>query len=73
MNEEIHELFKLNLPTDETISKTFTTRLLFSKLLNRLNEMGLESREYSLAVTKLQESFMWTQAAINQNKRKEEF
>ncbi|MCM3488794.1 hypothetical protein M3689_05670 [Alkalihalophilus marmarensis] len=68
MNEQIEKKFKYHAPKNQsTILSHETVRNECRHLANTLDEMLPNSREKSLAITKLEEVMMWANASIARN------
>ena len=62
--EEIENRFTYHAPTDEQKAKYAQIRFDARMLAKRINKECPESREKSLAITKLQEAVAWANASI---------
>jgi len=65
--EDLDNRFTYHAPKSEQVSKYNTIRYEALYLARLINELCPESREKSLAVTALEESVMWANAAIARN------
>ncbi|MFW6002225.1 MAG: DUF7681 family protein [archaeon] len=61
---EIQLRFTYHKPTEKKIEDYGTIRSSAENFANRLNQLCPESREKSLAITKLEEVVMWANASI---------
>ncbi len=62
--EQIHNSFTYHKPTDETIPKYEKLRESGKQLALMIADLCPDSRETSVAITKLEESIMWANKAI---------
>ena len=67
MNEQLENNFKYHAPKEGQNEKYETLRSQAKELAYRFEEFCPKSRELSLAITKLEESVMWANAAIARN------
>lgn len=67
MKEQIENNFMYHPPKDEQPSRYFTIREECKKLALLINALGPDSREKSLAITKIEEAVMWANASIARN------
>lgn len=67
MKEQIENNFMYHKPKDEQPSRYFTIREEAKKLALVVNAMCPDSREKSLAITKIEEAVMWANASIARN------
>lgn len=65
-DEEINKRFDHHPPTGEKIKMHENTRTVYKGLARVVNQLP-ESREKSVALTALEESMFWTNAAIARN------
>jgi hypothetical protein len=65
MELHIDELFKSFRLNTAGLAKVQNTRVAFTNMVEFLNQMGLDSREYAVAKAKLQEACMFAIAAIS--------
>ncbi|WP_141500955.1 DUF7681 family protein [Paenibacillus luteus] len=64
MNETIENNFRYHAPKDGQAEKYETLRSKAKELAYLYDELAPSSREKSVAMTKLEESVMWANAAI---------
>lgn len=67
MNEQIQNNFTYHAPNEEQISKYNELREKAKEVAYLLNDFCPNSREKSLAMTKLEEAVMWANASIARN------
>ena len=67
MNETIENNYTYHVPKDEQAVKYAVIREEAKELAYTINELCPESRERSLAFTKLEEAVMWANASIARN------
>ncbi|WP_085523856.1 Acb2/Tad1 domain-containing protein [Tuberibacillus sp. Marseille-P3662] len=67
MNEWIENTFTYHKPDDEQIVKYQTLRTNFKHTAYQIDTLCPDSREKSLAMTKLEEAVMWANASIARN------
>ena len=65
--ERIDHNFKYHTPKDDQIKRYLELREMARQFAKMINEYCPKSREKSLAITKLEESVMWSNAAIARN------
>ncbi len=68
MHARIDNNFEYHTPTQEKIESHYIVRRSIGDLAHMLVNMLPESRELSLALTKLEEAMFWANAAIARNK-----
>jgi len=68
LKEQIENNFTYHAPKDGDVEKYGEIRDTAKDFAELLNYFCPESRELSLAITKLEESVMWANAAIARNK-----
>lgn len=66
-NKTIENNFKYHAPKDGQAEKYQELRSKAKELAYMINELCPDSREKSLAMTKLEESVMWANASIARN------
>lgn len=71
MKEQIENNFKYHAPKPNQIPRYEIIRNLAREFALQLNAYCPESREKSLAITKLEECVMWANAAIARNEKGE--
>ena len=64
---DIETRFVYHAPHGDQVKRYEKIRALGYNLAERLNELCPDSREKSIAITKLEESIMWANAAIARN------
>ena len=67
MNEQIENNFKYHSPKEGQPEKYTQLREKAKELAYLIEELAPQSREKSLAITKLEESVMWANASIARN------
>ncbi len=67
MKKEIENRFTYHAPTDEKILKFGVLREKAKNLAYLIEDYVPESREKSIAITKLEEAVMWANAGIARN------
>lgn len=67
MNEQIENNFKYHSPKEGQPEKYTQLREKAKELAYLIEELAPQSREKSLAITKLEESIMWANASIARN------
>lgn len=67
MNEQIENNFKYHSPKEGQPEKYTALRSKAKELAYLIDELAPQSREKSLAMTKLEESIMWANASIARN------
>ena len=67
MKDQIENNFKYHAPKDDQPQKYESLRSVAKEFAYLIDELCPNSREKSLAVTKLEESTMWANAAIARN------
>ncbi len=67
MNEQIENNFKYHSPKEGQPEKYTQLREKAKELAYLIEELAPQSREKSLAITKLEESVMWANASITRN------
>lgn len=67
MKEQIENNFMYHAPKDEQPSRYFTIREEGKKLALLIDALCPDSREKSLAMTKIEEAVMWANASIARN------
>lgn len=67
MNKQIENNFRYHQPTREQADKYHAIRIKAKELAYMLDELCPNSREKSLAMTKLEETVMWANASIARN------
>lgn len=67
MNAQIENNFKYHAPTGDKVQRHTDVREVCKTTANRIDELCPNSREKSLAITKLEEAMMWANAAIARN------
>jgi hypothetical protein len=65
--QQIENNFQYHAPKGDQQERYGTLRLYGKDLANKINELCPDSREKSLAMTKLEEAVMWANAAIARN------
>jgi len=65
--DEIEKRFTHHPPTGEKVAVHENIRLIYRQLADEVSNTLGESREKSLAITALEESLMWANAAIARN------
>jgi len=68
MNDQIEKNFTYHVPTEDDISVLSMIRQTAKDFVYLLDEFCPDSRERSLAITKIEESVMWANASIVRNK-----
>lgn len=68
LNDRIERDFTYHPPNTDTVPKYDRIRTYASKYAQMLSLTCPESRELSLAITKLEEVVMWANAAVARNK-----
>lgn len=63
MNDELENRFRYHKPTAEKVVQHEATRAAFREIAEKLAELPA-TREQALALTHLEESLMWANAAI---------
>lgn len=63
-NDDLNKIFTYQKPSKEMQVKYTTISTLLKELAFTINELCPESREKSLAITSLQQTRMWANAAI---------
>ena len=64
---DLNKTFTYQAPNSNQIDKYSKLRLFAKEFANLIDELCPESREKSLAITKLQECVMWANASIALN------
>ena len=67
MNEQIENNFKYHTPKEGQPEKYTALRSKAKELAYLIDELAPQSREKSLAMTKLEESIMWANSSIARN------
>lgn len=67
MNEELENNFKYHSPKEGQPEKYTAIREKAKELAYLIDELCPDSREKSLAITKIEESSMWANASIARN------
>lgn len=66
-NPQIENVFTYHPPKDEQVAKCAEIRKMAKELAYMIAELVPDSREKSLAMTKLEECVMWANAGIARN------
>ncbi|WP_163538322.1 hypothetical protein [Gracilibacillus sp. YIM 98692] len=67
MNQQIENNFKYHAPSEEKVKVYNGLREHFKHMAQIIDRRCPDSREKSLALTKLEESMMWANASIARN------
>lgn len=67
MNKQIENNFKYHKPTGKQTEKYLAIRIQAEELAYMLDELCPNSREKSLAMTKLEDAVMWANVSIVRN------
>lgn len=69
--KELENVFSYHAPTEDQVKDYNTIRSEGKRLASIINELCPDSRERSLALTKIREAVMWANAAIACNQEEE--
>ncbi|WP_100523371.1 Acb2/Tad1 domain-containing protein [Mycobacteroides abscessus] len=67
MNEQLENNFKYHAPTGDKVTRHEQVREKCKELAYEVEKLCPNSRERSLALTKIEEAMMWANAAIARN------